>query len=187
MDTRLIIANCISFGSALFTVASCWSKDEKRIYLYQVGQCFVLAIAYIFFGSYAGIVMLIICTIRNLLLAYKRYNTATCMTLAACMVIIGAALNNDGAIGWIVIIANSLYTLVAYFAKNELLIKLNIIQDLVLWMIYETFMKDIPSFIADSVGVVVAIIAIVRYLKAKRAGNEEHSDNVHGSECQHNI
>lgn len=169
MDTRLIIANCISFGSALFTFASCWAKDEKRIYLYQVGQCFLLAIAYIFFNSYAGIITLLLCTLRNFLLAYKRYNALSCTLLAAGMIIIGALLNNNGAIGWIVIIANFTYTVVAYFAKNELIIKLNIILDLVLWMIYEVFMRDIPSFIADFIGVVVAVIAIVRYLKSKRA------------------
>lgn len=168
MTTTLLIANGISFISALFTFAASWSKNERRIYWYQVGQCFVLALAYLFFDSYAGIATLLLCTVRNVLLAVGKYNKYWCVILAAGMVISGALVNNNGAIGWIIIFANTFYTVGAFFAKNELLIKINIIVDLVLWMVYEVFMKDIPSFIADGIGVAIAIVAIIRYLKMKK-------------------
>lgn len=181
MDNRLFIANCISLGSSLFTIASCWSKNEKRIYLYQVGQCFILAIAYIFFDSYAGIVTLGLCSLRNLLLAYNKVNVKTGFALAAGMLVFGALLNNNGAVGWIVIVANVGYTIVALFAKNELLIKINIIIDLSLWVIFEVIMRDVPSLVADVIGIGVAIVAICRYIRTKRVCNEEHCDNVYRS------
>lgn len=168
MTTTLIIANAISFISALFTFAASWSKNERRIYWYQVGQCFVLTLAYLFFGSYAGIATLLLCTLRNVLLAVGKYNKAWCIGLAASTVICGAIVNNNGAIGWIIIAANTLYTVGAFFAKNEMLIKINIIVDLGLWMVYEVFMKDIPSLIADGIGIVVAIAAIIRYFRARK-------------------
>lgn len=84
------------------------------------------------------------------------------------MVIFGAIFNNSGAAGWIIIAANTLYTLGAYLAKNEVLIKLNIILDLLLWIVYEIIMKDAPSFIADIIGIVVAILAIIRYFRERK-------------------
>ena len=161
--SNLLIANMISAVSAMFTCLSCYSKDRARIYYYQVGQCVALAIANIFFNSYAGIITLMLCALRNFLLAKDIYNKYICVSLAAGMLIFGALLNNNGGIGWIVIAANVIYTLGAFFAKNELTIKLNIILDLILWMIYEVFIIDIPSLIADSIAVVIAVIAIVRY------------------------
>lgn len=159
---NLLIANCISFVSAIFTCLSCYFKDRKRIYYCLVGQCAALAIANIFFESYAGIVTLILCTLRNFLLAIDKYNKYTCIALAAGMLVIGAALNNMGGVGWLVIAANTIYTLGAYFARNEITIKLNIIVDLVLWIIYEIIIIDIPSLIADSVAIVIAVVTMVR-------------------------
>ena len=168
MSTNILIANVISFVSALFTCAASWSKQERRIYWYQVGQCFVLALAYFFFDSYAGIITLLLCTVRNVVLALGKYNKIWCITLSILMVVFGAIVNNDGPIGWIVIAANTLYTLGSYLAKNELLIKINIIVDLGLWMVYEVFVKDVSSFVADGIGVVVAVIAIIRYLRGNK-------------------
>lgn len=175
---NLLIANCISAVSAMFTCLSCYSKDRARIYYYQVGQCVALAIANIFFNSYAGIITLVICALRNFLLGKNIYNKYICVSLAAGMLIFGAILNNNGAVGWIVIAANFIYTLGAYFAKNELTIKLNMILDLVLWMIYEVFIIDVPSFIADSIAVVIAIIAIIRYLRNRAKSASEVSSEI---------
>lgn len=160
----LVIANCISFVSALFTCASCYSHDKKRIYLYQVGQCLILAIANIFFHSYAGIVTLALCAVRNLLLAIDRFSRKSCFVIAALMLILGMALNNNGAIGWIVICANVIYTIGGYFARSELTIKINIVVDLALWIIYEILIIDIPSLIADVIGIVIAVASIIRII-----------------------
>ena len=46
----LIIGNLCSFVAACFTFLSAWSRDKKRIYLYQAAQCLVLAGANIFFA-----------------------------------------------------------------------------------------------------------------------------------------
>lgn len=166
--TNLYIANGISFVAAIFTFASCYSKDTKRIYFYQVGQCLVLAVANLFFGSYAGIVTLALCALRNYLLGVDKFNKVFCISIASLMLILGALINNNGSVGWIVIGANVIYTIGGYFAKRELTIKLNIILDLVLWIIYEILIFDIPSLIADVIGVVIAIGAIVRIMKEKK-------------------
>lgn len=164
----LIIANLISFLAAICTCLSSWSKETDKIYYYQVGQCLLLAVASFFFNSYAGIATLLICSLRNFLLGKGIYNKQICISLTIAMFILGVIFNNSGYVGWIIIAANVIYTLGAFFAKNELTIKLNMILDLVLWMIYEIIIIDIPSLVADSIAVVIAIIAIIRYLRSTR-------------------
>lgn len=166
--TNLIIGNAISLVAAVFTFASCYSHNKKRIYFYQVGQCLILSVANLFFCSYAGIVTLALCALRNFLLGIDKFNKYFCITIAGLMLLIGAMINNNGAVGWIVISANVIYTIGGYFAKKELAIKLNIILDLVLWVIYEILITDIPSLIADVIGVVIAIVSVIRILKNNR-------------------
>ena len=63
----MVTGNLISLVAAFFTVASSWSKDRKRIFLYQAMQCFLLAIANIFFLSVSGTTTYALCALRNLL------------------------------------------------------------------------------------------------------------------------
>ena len=172
---NLVIGNCISLLAAVFTCASCYSHNKKRIYYYQVAQCLILSVANFFFCSYAGIITLALCALRNFLLGKDKFPKSACIIIASLMLITGMLINNNGIIGWIVISANVIYTIGGYFARRELTIKLNIILDLSLWIIYEILIIDIPSLIADSIGLVIAIIAVVRILTRKESDKGELS------------
>lgn len=158
--TNLIIANIISFFAAICTCLSSWSKKKTNIYYFQVAQCLLLAVANIFFQSYAAIISLLICALRNYLTAKERFTKTLCIILTAAIFILGILCNNKGYIGWIFIAANVIYTLGVYFCRKELSIKLNILLNLILWIIYEVLIIDIPSLIADSVAAVITVIAI---------------------------
>lgn len=162
MTTDLWIANGISLVAAVFTARSSWAKDAWHIYMYQVAQCLLLAVASIFFHSYAGIVTLLACALRNYLAAIGRLDrkmTALCLLL---VLVPGVLLNNRGAVGAIILVANVLYTLGMYLAKGEIAIKLNMIVNLILWILYEAFILDVPSMAADGVGLVTAVASLFR-------------------------
>ncbi|MDO4492550.1 MAG: YgjV family protein [Clostridia bacterium] len=162
MTTGVILGNCISLAAAFFTARASWVKDSYGIYMNQVFQCLLLALASVFFDSYAGIVTLIACAARNWLAAKDKLTKPLMLLLAVWMAVLGAALNNRGAVGWIVVVANVLYTLGMYFAKKERAIKANIILNLVLWIVYECCITDIPSAVADAVALVIAIASLMR-------------------------
>ena len=164
-NISLIIGNCISLIAAIFTAKSAYDKDRWNIYIDQVIQCALLAIASIFFNSYAGIVTLVICAVRNLLLAYDKFGKKSLIVSLILLLALGFYLNNRGYIGIIVIMANVIYTLGCYLAKRELTMKINIALDMIMWMIYEVLIIDIPSLVADSVTLVLAIIAIYKCVK----------------------
>lgn len=160
--TNLLIGNAISLLAAYFTARSSWAGDPWHIYFYQVIQCLLLSLASVFFNSYAGIVTLLACALRNYLAATGRLNktwTGICLLL---VLIPGVLLNNRGGIGWIIIAANVLYTVGMYLCRREWAIKCNMILNLTLWMVYEALIWDIPSFLADGAALVTALFSIRR-------------------------
>lgn len=161
-DTNLIIGNCISVVAAIFTARSSWAKDKWHIYFFQVIQCLLLAVASVFFNSYAGIVSLLVCALRNYLAATDRLNKYATLFCFAMILVPGILINNRGYIGYIVIAANAIYTIGMYLAKKELAIKCNIILNLSLWIVYESLIIDIPSIIADGIGLIVAVASLFR-------------------------
>ena len=162
MTTALLIGNGISFAAAIMTILSSLAKDRWHIYIYQVAQCLLSAIASIFFNSYAGVVSLLVCAARNYLSAIDKLGKRETILCAAAVLVLGIACNNRGAIGWIVIAANVIYTIGSYAAKREKAIKANIVVNLTLWIVYEAFIFDIPSIIADGAGLGAAVWAMVR-------------------------
>lgn len=162
MTVNLLIGNCISLAAAFFTARSCWAKDRWHIYFYQVIQCLLLAVASIFFNSYAGIVSLLGCALRNYLAATERLDRKMMLLCLLLVLVPGLVLNNRGYVGGIVIAANVLYTLGMYLAKSELAIKSNMILNLILWIIYEFLIIDLPSMAADGIGLAAAAASLIR-------------------------
>ncbi len=167
-----LLGNLISFVAACFTISSAWSGNRKRIYLYQSVQCFLLALANIFFNSISGVTTYIICAARNVLLAYDRFTARLCIITVACVGIIGISVNNRGMIGLLPVITTALYTIVCFFAKRRSTIKMNIIVNLALWAVYDILIHDYVSFSVDTGSAIVAVISILRRKKASEVENE---------------
>lgn len=168
MSMNLIIANCISLVAAVFTAKSSWARDRWHIYFYQVVQCLLLAVASFFFQSYAGIVSLLACALRNWFAARETLDGKRMLLCLLLVLIPGIALNNRGYVGRIVIGANAIYTVGMYLCKSEFAIKANMILNLSLWIVYEILIVDIPSAVADGVGLVTAAGSIIRGRKQRQ-------------------
>ena len=162
MRNFLLIGNLISFAAACFTLASAWSGNRKRIYLYQALQCVLLAVANIFFSSISGVTTYAICAVRNVLLAYDRFTARLCMIFVACVGVIGLAVNNRGFVGLIPVFTTALYTVICLYAKRRVAIKTNIIATLSLWAVYDILISDYVSFAVDTGSAVVAVFSLLR-------------------------
>lgn len=165
MIPNLLIGNLLSLAAAWCTAKSSLSRDTWHIYIYQCWQCLILSLASVFFNSYAGIVSLLGCALRNYLAATGRLNRVTTLLCLMLVLVPGVILNNRGYIGGIVILANVVYTFGMYLTHRELTIKCNIILNLALWMLYEALILDIPSLIADAIGLGAAAVSVWRLLR----------------------
>lgn len=158
---RLLLAgNALSFVAACFTVAASVSRKPKRIYLYQALQCLILAFADILFASPSGTVTLVLCVVRNLLIAYGKFSGKLCALFLVVLTVLGIFSNTRGAVGLIPVIATAVYTFVCFFVHQARTIKINMIVNLVLWTIYDLFIWDVVSAVTDSVSAVIALMTM---------------------------
>lgn len=160
MLARILIGNLITLIASCFTVASSVLHNPKQIYLCQTAQCFLIAVASIFFQSYAGLATMLLCALRNLITAYGRFTGRVCVLFLAVLVPLGLAVNNRGIWGLIPVIATLLYTAGQWRFRTELTIKGNMIVNLLLWVIYDIYILDIVSAVVDTVSAVLATLSL---------------------------
>lgn len=158
----MLIGNMISFAGACFTLLSAWSRDRKRIYLYQAGQCLLLAVANVFFASVSGVTTYALCTVRNCLLACDGFTARRCALFVVAVAALGLYANNRGLVGLLPIVTTVLYTAGCFYAKRTKAIKLNMIVNLVLWAAYDLLVGDYVSAVVDSVSAATALVSILR-------------------------
>ena len=172
---NIVAGNVISLVAAVFTFASAWSRDRKRVYLYQAVQCLIMAAANIFFFSVSGVTTFILCAIRNLLLAYDRFTGKLCIVFVILVGALGLAANNRGVIGLLPVVTTAVYTVGCLFAVRPKTIKANIAVNLTLWALYNILISDFVSFAVDAGSAGAAVISIARldkYAKGKTSHHE---------------
>lgn len=162
----LLIGNIFAFVGACFTFLSAWSRDKKRIYLYQAAQCLALAAANVFFASLSGVTTYALCTLRNLLLAYERFTARRCIVFVAAVAGLGVYANNRGLVGLLPVVTTAVYTVGCLCAKRTRAIKYNLIVNLLLWAVYDAFIFDFVSCAVDSVSALTALVSLRRDNKA---------------------
>ncbi|MDO4467340.1 MAG: YgjV family protein [Bacillota bacterium] len=162
---NIIIGNCISFLSALFTIYSSIQKEREKIYFYQIWQCFAMVIASLFFVSYSGVCTFLLCTIRNYLLMKDKYTKNMCYLFMLAIGILGILSNNRGMLGLLPVIGSIIYTYGSLICKKTISIKINIILNLLIWGIYEGMIYDFVSAIVDGSSAIITIYSIQKEKK----------------------
>jgi hypothetical protein len=158
----VLIGNLLAFAAACFTFLSAWSRDRKRIYLYQAAQCAVMAAANVFFASLSGVTTFALCALRNLLIAYERFTPRLCAVFVAAVAGLGLYANNRGAVGLLPIVTTAVYTVGCLYAKRTRAIKWNLIVNLLLWAVYDAFVLDFVSCAVDAVSAIAALVSLRR-------------------------
>lgn len=166
----LLIGNALSMIVALFTMAANWTNSKEKSYLYQFWQCAILAVANIFFHSYAGITTLVLCAIRNLMIGKGKYTKKWCIAFMLVIGIVGLLVNNRGIPGILLVLATVGYTWGSYVCVNTVPVKLNILINQICWAIYEVFVLDIVSLITELITGSVLVASLIRI---RRKGEEK--------------
>ncbi len=165
--TNIIIGNIISFIAAIFMAISCAVKKRKTIFYLQALNCFVLAVASVFFGAYAGITTLIISTLRNLIVAHDKYTKPVMYVFLVLTVILGVIANNRGFIGLLPVIATVQYTLCLNLSKGLLFTRISIFVNTAIWVTYSFIIRDFSTACMDSISLVTVTVAIITMIFKK--------------------
>lgn len=161
--SNLIIGNIISFIAAVFLGISCYAKDRKKIFSYQLVNCATYTVASYFFGTYAAITTLFFCCLRSILIIKDKYSAAVAYALTIAIIAFGILTNNRGIVGLLPVIASVLYSLCCYYIKDPNLTRYSILVNEIIWVIYAFIIKDFSTGICDTIIIIVDITAIIHY------------------------
>ena len=171
--TNYQIATILSVITALFTAASGWVPDRKKTFQLQTAQCLIYAVASYFFGMYATIVTVLLCSWRNWMESNERFTVKICVPFCILVTLLGLIMNRAGLTGLLPVAATLLYSVGCCVFKDLLITKANILVNLLLWTLYDLLIADYPSLIMDSIGAAVAAAAMLRIRKMSQSPEKQ--------------
>lgn len=172
MNRLIILGNCISFIAALFLIAGGWTKDRDRTFLYQIAESLLLCLANLCFRSWAGITTLLLASARNYLVLKYRYTKKTMWVFIFLTIAAGLLVNNIGPAGLFGVLATVELSLVNYYAKTLPGQKLGLLINTAMWLIYDIFVLDISSAVAQTAMCIATAVTLVRL---KNSGSPRRS------------
>ncbi len=164
----LVIGNIISFVASMFLLLSCVFKKRNLVFLCQFFECSLLALASIFFESYAGMTTLILCATRNIVIAKDKYTNKIMWLFLVLTAFFGVLSNNRGVVGLLPVIATIFYTLSTYLFKGIMATKVNIFINTFLWVVYSVLIKDYSTTVSNSVVLITVSVSMLSMVIANK-------------------
>lgn len=159
---NIVIGNVISFMSAMCMVFSCCSKDMKKVFGFQFLECVLLAVASVFFGTYAAVVTLLLSAARNIITAMGKFTRPVMVIFLLLVTGLGILTNNRGIIGFLPVIATLEYTVCCHYITDVKATKISILVNLIIWIVYSFIIFDFSTAVMDSMVAIVDVVVLVK-------------------------
>lgn len=156
------LGNLFSLIGALFLLKSTLVKDKQEMLKLQIFDSTAHTISTIFLGGYSGAVTCMITVIRNVLQYYNRINKYIVYLFLVLILIVGLLFNNSGLIGVLPVVACMMYTLVMFKTTSAKHLKVGLIVNVLMWLIYDIYILAIPSIVTDLTIAVSTVISLIR-------------------------
>lgn len=156
------IALLLSIITSIMFIASLFKKDKSSMLKIQLLETGINIIKNILLQGYSGALVQCFGLVRNYL-GYKNITSKPLFGLIiAGQLILGVILNNNGAYGYLPIIASVSYTAVIMVTKHAQILRYALVINLILWAIYQLILKDYPAIASTSLSLVFIGIAITK-------------------------
>lgn len=123
------------------------------------------SISNIFLSSYSGYITNIFTLLRNYLTYKGKFNKKYLVIFILLLVVLGLYFNNKGIIGILPIIASIEYTIFMYKAKTTNRLRIGLIINLIMWGVYNFYIKAYPMFIMN---IIIISLSSINNYKSKR-------------------
>ena len=160
--TIYLLAQVFSAIGALCVTISSFAKSKNKMLVWQITDYIFTATANLLLGGYTGALTISISIIRNGLMVKKKMTKAI---LIIIQIIVGSYLNQLGVIGYLPIISSVSYSLAIAITRNLQWLRWVIIENMLLWLIYDLTIKAYPAAITDITITLTTLIAILRNRK----------------------
>ena len=166
---QLIIGNIIALIASILMVYSGIIKKKKKIILVQTIQIGLSGISNLVLGGFTGAIINAINLFRNILSYKEKLALKEKIIIIILSVTLSLIFNNLGIIGLLPIISTVTYVSLMT-TKNVVKFKLLIIFTMLMWGIYDFYIKSYTSAAFDLTNIVANIIAI--YQLKKKTNNK---------------
>lgn len=161
---KFIIAQIFGFACLACSVAAYQCKKHRSVMLLKTSNELLFAFQYFFLGTYTGMAMNIISSIRNLTFSYlvkKEKNTLPFQIIFCIAFIVSGILTWKNYLSLIVILAKLLATVV-YGMKNTKYLRFATVPTSIFWLIYNFSCKATAGVISEILSLISLISAIIR-------------------------
>ena len=164
---NIYVGNIIALVASLLMVYTGILKSKQKIIYLQTVQIGLSAISNIILGGISGAIINVVSCIRNILCYNNKLNNLFKIIIISLSIILILLFNNLGIIGILPLISIIVYTLFIN-TKNVIELKLLIIFTMIMWGIYDFYIKSYTSFIFDTATMIVNIISIIKLNRKKK-------------------
>lgn len=155
--------------AAILTFSSYQFKEHKRLIVIQTLSCVSICISYLFLGAHSGMLLNIVCIVRNLIINkrnIKFFSYSFWPYLLALVMAFVGALSWQGYMSLLVIVALTVNTLFLYFPNVQTLRK-SVLVTSTLIMLYDVYFEVWGGVANELIAVTSSLIGIYRYRKIK--------------------
>lgn len=163
---NILIGNIIALVASLIMVYTGILKNKKKIIYLQTVQIGLSVISNIVLGGISGAIINGISCIRNVLCYKGMLTTMFKILIVIISITLTLLFNNLGIIGLLPLISIVVYTLFMD-TKKVITLKLLIIFTMIMWLLYDFYIKSYTSSLFDLLTIITNVIAL-NQLRNKR-------------------
>ena len=173
---NIIIGNIIELIASILMVISGLQKKKKTILFIQIIQIALSVISNIVLGGYTGAVINAISCVRDILCYKDKLGTKEKIIIIILAIGLTIIFNNLSLIGLLPLIATIVY--ISFMnTKDVVKFKFLVIFSMIMWLVYDLYIKSYTSGIFDFLSITANIIAIYQLQKNNKK-KIDNNDNI---------
>ena len=167
----LIVGNIVALIGSLLMVYTGIIKEKKKIIFVQTIQIAFLIASNLILGGITGAIINAVSCVRNIICYKDKLGTKEKIILVVISTTLSLYFNNLGIIGLLPLISTVSYTLLMDM-KDVIKFKILLIFTLVLWLIYDLYIKSYSSALFDFMNIITNLFSIYQLTKIKEVKEE---------------
>lgn len=163
---QIIIGNIIALIASILMVLAGLQKKKKKILFIQIIQIALSVISNLVLGGYTGAIINALSCVRDILCYKDKMGTKEKIIIIIIAVGLSLVFNNLGWIGLLPLVATVVY-IIFMNTKDVVRFKILIIFSMIMWLIYDLYIKSYTSGVFDFMSVIANLIAILQIRKCR--------------------
>ncbi len=163
---QIIIGNIIALIASILMVLAGFQKKKKKILFIQIIQIALSVISNLVLGGYTGAIINAVSCVRDILCYKEKIGNKEKIIIIILAVGLSFVFNNLGWIGLLPLAATVVY-IIFMNTKDVVRFKILIIFSMIMWLIYDLYIKSYTSGVFDFMSVIANLIAILQIRKCR--------------------